>query len=255
MGKRLAFCLLVLGCLAVVVRGEPSAPSTPEEIVERILELRREIDTLMAQLPAELREEVRRKLAELDQTPPAEETAVQTPPATLEPAPPVRPEPPPAPAPQPPHRKRKQPSCNTLVVFDTNQDGRVDSSDRYWRYLNLWIDRNGDGRIEEREISSPFDRGVREIAVDLEGFQRTKDRFGAIRIGEHIVLDLRGDGFDELSRRTDDGVLVVDATALARASGPRILSAAGEVVEGNQPFAAGWRIAEPSGRVTVVSCP
>ncbi|MCP4661432.1 MAG: hypothetical protein GY856_39010 [bacterium] len=252
MRKRFACSLLVLGCLAVAMVGEPSEPPAPEEIVERILELRREIDALMAQLPPELRDEVRKQLAELDATPPADATAVKAPPAAVVP---VRPEPAPVPVPEPPRRIRKQPACNTLVVFDTNQDGRVDSSDRYWRHLNLWIDRNGDGRIEEREISSPFDRGVREIEVDLEGFGRTKDRFGAIRIGEHIVLDLRGNGFDEGSRRSDDGVLLVDATALVRASGPRILSAAGEVVEGIQPFAAGWRIEEPSGRVTVVSCP
>ncbi len=240
MRKRFACCLLVLGCLAAAVRGEPPAP---EEIVERILELRREINALMAQLPPELREEVCKQLAELDAAPPADATTVTAPPAAA------------APVPEPPRRVRKQPACNTLVVFDTNQDGRVDSSDRYWRHLNLWIDRNGDGRVEEREISSPFDRGVREIEVDLAGFERTKDRYGAIRIGEHLVLDLRGDGFDKGPRRSDDGVLLVDATTLARASGPRILSASGEVVEGIQPFVAGWRIEEANGRVTVISCP
>lgn len=129
----------------------------------------------------------------------------------------------------------------------------MDARDRYWRYLYLWLDRNGNGAMEEREIVPPFDRKVREIAADLDGFVGAKGLFGEIRIDERLVLDLKGDGFQAGSH--DDAVLLVDASALRRGDGPDLLSADDVPIEGIQPFAHGWRLRDASGAVTRLTCP
>lgn len=237
---------------ALDLAAAPGEPTPAEaEIVERILELRREIDELLAQLPQDLRDEVERKLAESEPPPdaelepPAAEPAVAEPPAAE-----------PKPSPPPPSRRsgHRRPACNTLEVFDTNGDGTVDALDRYWRYLYLWIDRDGDGRLREHEIVTPFDRKVDGIAAGLESFASDRLGFGEIRILERIELDLRGDGFDS-GRGRDDAVLLVDASALRRGDGPRLVSSSGEPIEGIQPFARGWRLEDANGDVTRLDCP
>ncbi len=150
-------------------------------------------------------------------------------------------------------RRSKRPPCNTLRLLDENGDGIVSSADRYWRYLYIWSDKNGDGQIQEREVASAYDRKIREIAVSLETFARIKGGLGEARVEDRIVLDLRGDGFNDRARR-DDGVLAVDAGALARGDGPRLLGAGGEVLEGFVAFRAGLRL-EISGQVTELNCP
>ncbi len=249
---------------------EEAGTPSPEELVERILELHRRIEELMAELPPEARAEVLRRLAESaaappDAAPPAVESA---PPAVPEPAPPAVPEPaPPAPPLPPPvvepvpasdvpkliRRRSRRPECNTLRPLDENGDGRISAADRYWRHLYLWTDRNGDRQPQEREVASAYDRRVREIAVSLETFIRSKGGLGEIRIEEAVVLDLRGDGFAERARR-DDAVLVVDATALSRGGGPRLLGPGGEALEGYQPFRSGLRL-DVAGELTEITCP
>ncbi|MCP3957945.1 MAG: hypothetical protein GY719_08845 [bacterium] len=220
---------------------EEAAPETDEQIVERILALGRQIDELMELLSPEIREEVRRRLAE----PPTE----AEPKAEPTPAPAVTTPPPPL-----PRRIRRRRECNTLVPLDENADGKINAADRHWRHLFLWTDRNGDGQMQDREIESAYDRRVRELAVSLETFLHNKGSLGEVRVEDHIVLDLRGDGFADRSRR-DDGVLVVDATALARGQGPEIQGPAGETLDGYQAFRSGLRIQDTSGKVTEIDCP
>ncbi len=291
--RRIAWFLLWL-CLSPAAWAQGSGDAaSPEEIVERILELQRQIDELLAALPPEVRDEVRRRLAEPATEPAVADTepvvAEATPePAAPEPAAPepAAPEPaapePAAPEPAAPEpaapaasepaitaeapatpssdgipklleRRSRRPPCTTLLALDENGDGKVSSADRYWRYVYLWTDRNGDGRLQEREVESAYDRKVREIAVSLETFIRAKGNLGEIRVEDQIVLDLRGDGFSQRSRG-DDGVLVVDADALARGDGPRLLAAGGEPLAGYQAFRAGLRL-EVAGVVTELSCP
>lgn len=246
--------LLLLPALSLAAA--PEEP-TPAEIVERILELQREIDDLLARLPPDLREEVEKKLAE----PPPLKGAEPEPAAAPEPpaAEPPAAEPPaaePAPSPPPPSRRfgRRRAACNTLEAFDTNGDGTVNALDRYFRYLYLWIDRDGDGGMDKREIVTTFDRKVNEISAGLESFASDRLGHGEIRILEHIELDLRGDGFDS-GRTRDDAVLLVDATSLQRGDGPRLLSSSGEPIEGIQPFERGWRLEDAEGNVTRLDCP
>ncbi len=150
-------------------------------------------------------------------------------------------------------RRSKRPPCNTLRPLDENGDGKISSADRYWRYFYVWTDRNGDRRLQDREVASAYDRKVRELAVSLETFIRTKGGLGEVRIEDRVVLDLRGDGFSERARR-DDGLLVVDAGALSRGGGPRLLGPGGDILDGFQAFRPGLRL-ELAGELTELNCP
>ncbi len=296
-------CLLLLP--AMPARGDSAEPSQ-EEIVERVLELQRQIEELLAALPPEVRAELRRRLAAgatpASPTAPAPETIVGAAPAapaapapSAPPAadPPAGTTPPPStvpaaetpaaatpapPMPAPPveaaataptveaapaapsdgipkliRRRSRRAPCNTLSPLDGNGDGKISSADRYWRHLYLWTDKNDDRRLQDREVESVYDRRVREIAVSLETFLRAKGGLGEIQIEDRVVLDLRGDGFSERARR-DDAVLVIDAGALARGDGPRLLGPGGEPLEGFQPFRAGLQL-DLAGNLTALNCP
>ncbi len=235
--KRRLAAMLLPWMLAAAAAGlaraaEPAAEQA--ETVERILELQRQIETLLRSLPPEAQQELRRRLAE-----PVEEEPV----AAAEPTAPA----PPRVAP----RRRGRPVCNTLDALDENGDNMISALDRYWRHLYLWSDANRDGAVQPPEIKSAFQRGVREISLRLTTFVRRKGTLGEIRVEERIVLDVRGNGFSG----DDDGVLTVDATALARGDGPRLLAAGGTEVEGRQPFQQGWKIRDGDGAVSELSCP
>lgn len=221
--------LLALLLVAGPSFAQPSSRD-PEEIAQRIRELRHEIDTLLSELPPELRAEVERRLAEPERAP--------------EPVP----EPPP---PEPPSEPVES-GCNHLAPFDTDGDGEVDAVDRYWRYLHLWIDADADGQVAETEIVSAYDRGVKAIAVSLKTFRKGKDAVGEIAVGEEIRLDLGSDG---LTAATTRGVLVVDATRLRRGDGPRLLGPQGEPLEGFQVLRKGLRWQSTSGVETMLLCP
>lgn len=278
--------LLVLGALLFVLAGAaalraqepaPGEPPTPEEeeLIERILELRRQIDELLDQLPPHLREAVAHRAQErppsksqppgpqlprsrpappaaaADLPPPRSPAAAVAAPPEARSATPTAPTP--ADAPPTPRPRWRRRSCNTLASFDTDGDGRVGPLDRYYRYLHLWIDKNGDGRADEREITSTWEEKVREIATDLDSFIGGKRGFmGEIRLGDYVELDLHGDGFGASS---DDGVLVIDASALKRGDGPELLTPEGEPLDGFQPFTRGLRLRDAAGGVTRLDCP
>ncbi len=237
---------------------EASATASREEIVERVLDLQRQIEELLAALPPEVRADLRRRLAE----PPAAEPA----PVIAEASPPiVAPKPAPTattPAAEPVpsdgipkliRRRSRRAPCNTLRPLDENGDGKISSADRYWRHLYVWTDKNGDRQVQDREVESAYHLKIREIAVSLETFIRIKGGLSEVRVEDQVVLDLRGDGFSERARR-DDGVLVIDAGALARGDGPRLLGPGAEPLGGFVPFRSGLSL-ELSGEVTELNCP
>ncbi|MEM7353844.1 MAG: hypothetical protein AAF657_23795 [Acidobacteriota bacterium] len=163
----------------------------------------------------------------------------------------------PATAPGPlPLLKRRTPRsvCNTLTPLDENQDGQINSADRYWRYIYLWLDKNRDGQMQDREVESAYERGVREIAASVETFTRRRGSLGETRVRDRIVLDLSGDGFSERARK-DDGVLVIDASAIRRGNGPQLLDAGSEALSGFQIFRSGLTIQLGSGQQTALTCP
>ena len=63
-----------------------------------------------------------------------------------------------------------------LGHFDTNSNGQVDQTDTTWRFLYLFVDKNGDGRIAPSELTSWTDSGVRSIGVSTE--RARKDSYG-----------------------------------------------------------------------------
>lgn len=254
----------VCGLLAIVLAAIVAVPlptdaqegEDEERTIERILELERQIDELIAGLSPEARERLARRLAEAGGTDepdsgesPQGDEPVEAPPAAAvvppPPAPPVEPE--------VPVRRRlaRRPGCNFLEVFDENQDGRVTSLDRYWRHLYLWSDADGDGQVQDGEVESVYARNIRELATDLTIFVRKKGSLGEVRVETYPRLDVRGDGFGG----GDDGILVVDATRLKRGDGPDLRSATGDSLEGFQPFQAGQSIRYHEGQVVELVCP
>jgi hypothetical protein len=282
--------VLLMTSLAATCVATGEEATLEEGLEGRVEELRQQIEDLLAQVPEDLREEVRRTLLGSEPSGASSEVPSSEAPASLKPAESVavltvsesqaiesvatemsatevsalekpstdpavaesEPSEPTAP-PKPPRQWRRR-RCNTLDLLDENSDGRITSLDRDWRYLYLWVDKNQDGRLEEGELESTYALGVREIALHLDTFVRKKKGgIGEIRRKETILLDLRGNGF-EVGQRPDDGALAIDATALVRGGGPELVSAEGKEIEGIQPFRKGWK-ARIDGKVVELTCP
>ena len=248
----LALLLALAVSLPTAAQTETAGELSEAQVIERILELQRQIDELIASLPPAARAELEKRLAERGAPAAVPAPAAELPAEAPRVAAAERKVQPPPAAAEPPVRRRlvRGPHCNFLTAFDSNQDGKVSALDRYWRHLFLWSDANGDRQIQEAEVASAYERNVREIAVDLDTFIRKKGTIGEVRVGEHLLLDVRGDGFDG----GDDGVLVVDATRLRRGTGPDLQSASGEPLGGFQPLQEGRQIREGNGEITVLRC-
>lgn len=254
----LSLLLVLLQPLAV--RGQDpaaatAAPVTEEEVAERLLELQDEIERLLPFLSPELRQQIARRLAERAA---AQQVAAQQAVAASAAEKPSGEtgEPGTEPGTESSAKPSARATCNTLVHFDTRPDGRIDAGDRFWRYLHLWTDANGNGEVEDREVRSAFDAGVRGISVRVDRFESEKGGVGLIRIDRWIVFDPRGDGFaGGIGGSTDDGALTVDASALGRFSGPKLLDADGQPLNGMQPFRPGLRLRDESGQIVELSCP
>jgi hypothetical protein len=148
--------------------------------------------------------------------------------------------------------------CNTLALFDSNGDGKVSANDRSWRHLYLWSDADGDGVMQDAEVQSAYDRGVRSLDVRLDTFLRIDGDTTAtseVEVDRYIVLDTSGDGFDSTARMIDDGVLVVDAGKLGRGDGPDLMDETGLPLDGLQAFRAGLGLTLASGDSQALSCP
>lgn len=281
-------------------QGRPQAPPpSDEEIIERILELREELERLLQALSPEGRRALERRLAErgLERPEgPHEEggTSIGSVPddrseeggtserggAAAEASPQTRtPREPEAEAvrsaggtpgtearsagevvPSAPEGSARGPAvserCNTLALLDTQEDGVLDARDRYWRYLYLWRDRNRDGELQDSEVSSLYEEGVRSLGVGLETFGTEGDGMGLVRLSRWIVLDVAGNGFaGTIAGDTDDAALVVDSPALGRGNGPELLDPGGEALEGYQPFRSLLRLRLESGEILELTCP
>jgi hypothetical protein len=210
----LAFCLLTAAGPAV--GEEPVAESAPEEIVERIVELRRELDALLASLPAELRDEVERRLSQergeavVALPPPAEVEVDTTVPEVV-----AAPEPAPA----------AESECAALAVFDSNEDGFVSGLDRYWRYFKLWLD-DGDGDIEEPELASLYDSGIAQISARLTHHTTVDGGSGDVWVEEGVVV------VDVPGRNSRSAVLLIDADRLARGGEMHLVAVDGAALTG-----------------------
>lgn len=230
----LLLCLLAL----LPARAQEPEPD-PDEIAERILELQDEIEALLEGLSPEARREVERILAV--RSAPPDRSAPDGRPTTEPPAPG-------APAPEPAPTRPAEPRCNLLEPFDTDGDEVVSARDRYWRYLSLWRDANGDRRVQATETVDLYESGVQEISVALDFTKLREGGRGRAEGGRHVLLEL--DDFQGL-----EGVLAVDTDRLARGSGPSVLSEdGGAPLSGVQPIEAGWRLSFDDGETIVLTC-
>ncbi|MEM1176864.1 MAG: hypothetical protein AAGM22_00850 [Acidobacteriota bacterium] len=149
-------------------------------------------------------------------------------------------------------------ACRTLGPFDTDGDGKLTGLDRYWRHFYLWTDVNENRKLDEREVESPYERGIREIDVALRSFVRGKGkrkRALEIQLEEHILLDVGGDGWTGADPRGDDGALAIDTSALRKAGGPDVRDSRGRTLEGVQPFRPGWVLRLTDGSEIQANCP
>ena len=148
--------------------------------------------------------------------------------------------------------------CNTLQPFDTDNDQKLTGLDRHWRHFYLWLDRNGDGRMDDRELEPPYEKGVRQISVHLRSFVRgKKKRARELQIldEQYLLLDLDGDGWQGLAPSSNDGALAVNVDAVREAGGPVLQGPDGAALQGIVAFRPGWRFLEADGEATGIRCP
>ena len=148
--------------------------------------------------------------------------------------------------------------CNTLEPFDSDGDLKLTGLDRYWRHFYLWLDRNGDGVMSENELEPPYERGVRQIALNLRTFVRgKKKRARELQIldEQYLLLDLDGDGWQGIAPSAKDGALAIDVDALKRSEGLDLLGPGGTPLAGIQPFRPGWSYVLSGQEPVEMRCP
>lgn len=229
-----------------------------EQRLERILALRRELEELLEDLSPEERKEFERRWRREQGREPAEPApevaAIPAPPVAVvessSPAPPAPAEPLPVPEPvSPPETgpapEPAAPRCGTLAVLDSNGDGAVSGSDRYWRYLSLWRD-DGDGVIEQSELRSLFQHGIRRVSARLYSYTTAKGADRGVWVEDAIYFDLPG--------RRARATLTIDASRLARGDELWLEDAAGARPEGFQALRAGLTWVREDGMRSEVLC-
>jgi hypothetical protein len=235
-------------------RRMPDDDAVQGELIEEAVELRRRLEQIEERLTPESRRRLEERLRELeDASAAAPEDAAST-------APPDPVSPPTAASPT--HivetdgtpLDRAAPAaarvrCNTLRPFDTSGDGILTGADRYWRYLKLWLDADGDGRPAPNEWIHPFELGIVEIELDLRRFHNEDGSDGEIE---------REDGrlrFFPLGKHGDSGVLGVETTRIRRGDGLDFRAPDGEPLEGIQELRPGLEIVPSSGDPVTINCP
>jgi len=236
---------------------DSASNDSQEEIVERILELRSQIEDLLEILPADVREEVERRWQERHTEDPELESSLET---LTDPVP-------------TPEQEREivdeseaepdlepiaeevvvetAPPCGGFHLFDTNEDSLVSGGDRPWRFLRLWFDSNGDSRIDESEIETPFDLGVRQIDVGLRFYGNEEGDSEDLDVDDFIWLRQVGKG--KANRRS--GALVVAAERLARDGRLGLVDADGTQLSGYQPLGSTSFLETSDGERFPVFCP
>ena len=258
---------------AVAQNQPPDNPQSQEEVIERILALKLELDSLLETLDPALRGEVERRYRELieqaaeKQAPPEPITEPEAPPITAPPAPPE----PTAEVPEEAGEAAHEPTvverlfedeeapvdpatlpqgCGTLAVLDTNQDGLVSGADRYWRYLRLWFD-TGDSVIQDDEIESMLEHEIRSFSTDLRYFQMPEKVTGDLSTDDLIRFHLLG----KQAVGTRPPALVVQAGRLSRSGEVVLIDAEGQALTGFQPLGSGTRLELGDGSEQPLFCP
>lgn len=61
-----------------------------------------------------------------------------------------------------------------LAKFDSNDDGQIDANDDIYKDLQLWADMDKDGQVDEGELRSLEEMGVKSISLETSGEKGTE---------------------------------------------------------------------------------
>lgn len=265
--------VLLIGTTVLVLPGPTAARQTAaeENTLERILELREELERLLQSLSPEQRQEVERRWRERQESEPIEPPIEPPVELTVEPASEPLAEPPPIPAadeaemPQDlevsPERAEIDSvplaapaaaagsSCGTLAAFDSNEDGVLSASDRYWRYFRLSLAKGRE--FEPTATETLYDQGIREIRLELDFFKMSDGTTGDISVGDRIHLQLVG------KRRKPmlSGALTIEAGRLARGGEVHLADDQGTTLTGVQVVRPGVALVAADGTRQAILCP
>jgi len=291
--------IFILVCAPILVGSQlwaqdEEAPSSEdiERIIEQILELREQAETLLETLPPELREEIERRWLELQNPPaevvaeeaPQEEPIVETP---SEPAIPVaaeatdpQPDLPPPPGPDSPPMLEPEPEFEPTVtseeVSEPAPEGMPEPEPEPEPAKECDslgpFDTNGDGVISAadrnwRYLRLRADMGGRSAdMVDLESLYDLEIREIDVNLRFFKMADgATGDifvddrvrfellGKRKSSRRTK--ILFIQASRLARGGALWVVDRSGSLLAGDQPLAPGMALQTAAGKRLPLLCP
>lgn len=204
-----------------------------EEVIQRILDLRQQIEDLLEILPEEVRQEVEQRWRESQAKRSVPEPELESEPAQeRESEPALEPVVEPDISGEEESAAERAPPCGGFHLFDTNEDSLVSGGDRQWRFLRLWFDHNGDGNLDESEIERLFDLGVRQIDVGLRFYGSDDSESEDVDVDGLIWLREVGKG--NSGRRS--GALVVAADRLVRDGHLWLVAPDGSQLSGYQPL-------------------
>lgn len=158
---------------------------------------------------------------------------------------------------EPPASTGRRRACRVLDMFDSDGDQKFTGLDRYWRHFYLWLDRDGDRQVDEKELIPPYEKGVRQIPLHLRSFVRGKKKRARelpILNEQYLLLDLDHDGWAGPFPTAKDGALAADFDAIRESGGPSFIDSQGRTVSGKGAFQPGWSRVSDQGAVAL-GCP
>jgi len=98
----------------------------------------------------------------------------------------------------PPPRGCNEPDChngfNSLMYYDSNNDGVIDNKDTDWPRLLVWIDSNHDGISQPNELHHLDDLGIHSISLKWEKSSKADQYGNKFRFRGTINADDNPDG-------------------------------------------------------------
>jgi hypothetical protein len=104
-----------------------------------------------------------------------------------------------------------------LSTFDSNLDGIVSQEDAHWSDLQIWIDSDGDGISNERELHNLSDVGVQVLSLDS---QKSSVHLGDGYIAETAEAEVYGEVVElsDIFFRLGGAAMAADFAALSASS-------------------------------------